>query len=128
MEWWSAGLAHARQTSCARPSSAATSARSCRTDTFCGVQASEWVGLYRRRGSAASLTLGVSKGGRLLLPQRVLVDADVLLRGGRPVEALRRRLRAQIDDVLRTVEPSRDGPANAVVEREPGWFPELEAG
>jgi len=64
--------------------------------------------------------------GSLFLPEGVLISIDVLLRGGGPIEVLRHGLLTELEDVLGSVEPSGDGPADAIVQRATGRFPEFE--
>src|SRR5208282_837034 len=79
-----------------------------------------WGGVKRR--------VGASNGCGEAFGEGVVVDGDVLAGGGGPVEVLGHGLLAQGGDVVGSVEPGGDGPADAPVEGEAGGFPEFEAG
>src|ERR1039458_4074091 len=64
--------------------------------------------------------------GDQFLLQRVSIHVNVVLRGDGPVEVLRHGLLTQLENVLRSVEPGCDGPADAIVQRTDGGFPEFE--
>src|ERR1017187_7058742 len=66
--------------------------------------------------------------GGQFLPQRVAIHVNVVLRGGGPIEVLCHRLLAQLENVLRAIEPGCDSPADAVVQGAAGGFPEFEPG
>src|ERR1017187_542845 len=94
-----------------------------------GRQAAFWAQNVRQYRLIGTLPTGAARlrHGCLLLPQCVSIDVDVVLCGDGPIEVLRHGLLAQLENMLRSVEPGSDGPADAVVQRTAGGFPEFEA-
>jgi len=100
-----------------------------RTGTICHLASfcQNWLRSGVRAGCGGQL--GWNSGGYgPLLPQRMLVDGDVLAGGGGPVEVLGHSLLPQPGDVVGSVEPGGDGPADAPVEGEAVGFHKFEAG